>query len=149
MVPPDVVSFNELAKADQANIIWQYGEFNRFQKLLCSQTKSLLLTWLFAEIQYHPVANEIDEIHRIRGMVANQSPEMLKEEVQVDETFVQGKDKNRHANKMKGYNNEAGMVFGALETGGKIRTKVLPNVTGAELKGAVREFVHHGSIMVK
>src|SRR5258708_7108963 len=34
-------------------------------------------------------------LHRIRAMVSNQSPEMLKEEVQVDETFVGGKDKNR------------------------------------------------------
>ncbi len=86
-------------------------------------------------------------LHRIRGMVANQAPDMLKEEVQVDETFVGGKDKNRHANKKKGHEGKS-MVFGALETGGKIKTKVLPNVTGQELTQAVRENVHPGSIMV-
>jgi transposase-like protein len=87
-------------------------------------------------------------LHRIRGMVSSHAPDMLKNEVQVDETFVGGKDKNRHASKKKGHNDDKTMVFGALETGGKVKTKVLPDVTGKSLQGAVKQFVHEGSIMV-
>jgi transposase-like protein len=87
-------------------------------------------------------------LHRIRGMVASQAPEMLKDEVQVDETFVGGKDKNRHASKKKGHADEKTMVFGALQKDGKVRTKVIPNVTGSSLQGAVKEFVATGSTMV-
>lgn len=86
-------------------------------------------------------------LHRIRGMVSEKAPQILKGEVSVDETFVGGKDKNRHASKKKGHDDKA-MVFGALESEGKLRAKVLPDVTGKSLRGAVREFVHPGSIMV-
>lgn len=38
-------------------------------------------------------------LHRVRLMLANNAPEMLEGNIEVDETFVGGKNKNRHANK--------------------------------------------------
>lgn len=38
-------------------------------------------------------------LHRVREMLANNAPEMLHGNIEVDETFVGGKNKNRHANK--------------------------------------------------
>src|SRR5438105_3350909 len=38
-------------------------------------------------------------LHRIREMLANNEAEQLSGNVEVDETFVGGKNKNRHANK--------------------------------------------------
>lgn len=38
-------------------------------------------------------------LHRVREMLANNAPEMLSGNIEVDETFVGGKNKNRHANK--------------------------------------------------
>ena len=35
-----------------------------------------------------------------------------------------------HASKKKGYDDNKAMVFGALETGGKLKAKVLTDVTG-------------------
>lgn len=38
-------------------------------------------------------------LHRVREMFKNTAPEMLEGNIEVDETFVGGKNKNRHANK--------------------------------------------------
>jgi transposase-like protein len=38
-------------------------------------------------------------LHRVREMFKNSAPEMLEGNIEVDETFVGGKNKNRHANK--------------------------------------------------
>jgi transposase-like protein len=38
-------------------------------------------------------------LHRVREMLTNNAPEMLEGNIEVDETFVGGKNKNRHANK--------------------------------------------------
>lgn len=38
-------------------------------------------------------------LHRVREMLANNAPQMLAGNIEVDETFVGGKNKNRHANK--------------------------------------------------
>lgn len=38
-------------------------------------------------------------LHRVREMFKNTAPEMLEGKIECDETFVGGKNKNRHANK--------------------------------------------------
>jgi len=38
-------------------------------------------------------------LHRVREMLANNAPKMLEGNIEVDETFIGGKNKNRHANK--------------------------------------------------
>lgn len=69
-------------------------------------------------------------LHRIREMLKEKSTEKFTGTVEIDETYVGGKNKNRHHNKkskgMQGAQDKA-MVIGVIERNGKVRTKVMPN----------------------
>jgi transposase-like protein/ribosomal protein L37AE/L43A len=90
--------------------------------------------------------------HRIREMLTDKSPELLDGIVELDETLIGGSLSNIHASKkerlkLKREDNKT-MVFGALQRNGKLRTKVIPNVTKENLTEAVESFVAPDSIMV-
>ncbi len=73
--------------------------------------------------------------HRIRQMFIETAPEMLSGIVEADETYVGGKNKNRHANKKRDYTKDGDEkipVVGLLERGGKVRTFVVPS-TGKDI----------------
>lgn len=90
--------------------------------------------------------------HRIREMLTDKAPELLEGIVEIDETLVGGSLKNIHASKKERLNLKANdnktMVFGAVQRGGKVRTKVIPVVTTENVNTAIEDFVVHGSTMV-
>ncbi len=88
--------------------------------------------------------------HRIRVMLTDNSPELLEEIVEVDETWIGGSFSNIHAKKKegkKGLENKT-MVFGAVQRGGKVKTKVIPETTIENVEKAIEEFVAPNSTMV-
>lgn len=88
--------------------------------------------------------------HRIRVMLTDKAPELLEDIVEVDETYVGGKLKNIHAKKkeaLKGRDNKT-MVFGAIQRGGKVRTKVIPETNLENVTEAIEGFVKLNSTMV-
>jgi transposase-like protein/ribosomal protein L37AE/L43A len=88
--------------------------------------------------------------HRIRVMLTDNAPELLEDIVEVDETWIGGSFSNIHAKKKegkKGLENKT-MVFGAVQRGGKVRTRVIPETTIDNVEKAIEEFVAPDSTMV-
>lgn len=91
--------------------------------------------------------------HKLRGMLNETQPELLKDVTQLDETLIGGKNRNKHIDKR--IPNSQGrsakgktIVFGAKSLSGKVRTKVVPNVEADTLIPIIEKWIEKGSIMV-
>lgn len=89
-------------------------------------------------------------LHRIRTAMAKENNQKLSGEVEIDETFVGGKNINRHKDKKvekcqgRSYKDKV-PVFGAIERGGKIFARVVPNTQAKTLVPIVKKNVEVGS----
>ena len=91
---------------------------------------------------------------KIREFVAkaNANNSKLSGEVEIDETFVGGKNKNRHKDKKvekcqgRSYKDKV-PVFGILERGGKLIAKVVSNTQAKTIVPIIKEKVELGSVV--
>ncbi|MXX99459.1 MAG: IS1595 family transposase [Chloroflexi bacterium] len=86
------------------------------------------------------MANRIREGWSVGG-------ELLSGEIEVDETYIGGKEKNKRAHRRRGIRGPSGkaIVIGARQRNGEIRAQHIDRATGATLKGFIRENVEPGS----
>ena len=77
-------------------------------------------------------------LHRIRFAMDEQDVEPLKGDVEVDEVFIGGRKRIRNNEAYPAKPKPKTPVIGMKERGGRVRPRVVADVTSASLKGAIR-----------
>ena len=91
--------------------------------------------------------------HRLRNMLKETEPELLRDFAALDETLIGGREKNKHADKKipnsQGRSSKGKtIVFGARGLLGQVKAQVVPNAEAITLIPIVEKWVDKGSIMV-
>ncbi len=85
-------------------------------------------------------------LQRCREVFMTDTSKKLNGVIEADETFIGGRDKNRHANKKKHIGGHGGMltVLGMVQRGGRPVATVVENVKAEVLNPAIRKHIEVG-----
>lgn len=89
-------------------------------------------------------------LHKIRAFMKSQNQKPVSGDVEIDETFVGGKNKNRHKDKKvekcqgRSFKDKI-PVFGVLQRGGNVSAIVVPNTKASTLRLLIKQLIESGS----
>lgn len=99
-------------------------------------------------------------LHRLREMLRNDAPQMLQDTVEIDEVYIGGKDKNKHANKRsriseqkdplrRGHENKGKVpVIGLVQRNGKVMAQKVMSTTTEEVIPIIVKNVVPSSVII-
>lgn len=115
--------------------------------LMLTSKKGMSALQIFRYLGFGSYKTAWHMCHRIRSALADRDFEKLAGVVEVDETFVGGKAKNRHGGDRDGRPGPTASgktpVVGAVQRKGNVIARVIANVKRDTLEGFVREAVSH------
>ena len=89
-------------------------------------------------------------LHKIRAFMESQNKQQVSGDVEIDETFVGGKNKNRHKDKKvekcqgRSFKDKV-PVFGILQRNGHVSAMVVPNTKASTLKPLISQYIEKDS----
>lgn len=111
--------------------------------LICQSKKGISALQIHRQIGSGEYRTAWYMVHRFRAAMQNDEFKQLVGVVEVDETGLGGKDKNRHANKKQHIRGMSGKttVIGAISRKGNVVCQMIENTSAETLNGFVRKVV--------
>lgn len=143
------------------------NNFTVLKGTIFENTKVPLVKWFMAMyiisahkkgVSSHQIARDIDVtqktawfiLHKIRSLYGQEEQAELENEVELDEAYIGGREKNKHESKKtegtQGRSTKTKTpVFGLVERGGRLVARKVENTQGKTLSPIIRRFVKPGS----
>jgi transposase-like protein len=144
---PDGYRFSVIAGTVFENTNKPLRDWFKVAHLILTSKKGMSARQLWRYMGFGSLKTAWYMAHRIRAALIERDMEKLGGIVEVDETFIGGKAKNRHIDKrgQGGGGGAAGktIVAGAVRRKGNVVARVIENVQASTLEGFVHEAVSH------